>query len=205
MKKFITLIILMMFMGTAAKAQLDFGAVFGPGFATFGGKDQEIWGGTESKAKMQLKFHVGILASYRLNDNLSIEPRLLYSLKGPKYSGNVIGLGEMSYKKLLSYLDIPVLLKYNISEDFSVMAGPQLSFLLSAKVDDGEEKYDAKDEYESTDFALVIGAGYMVTETIGINLFYDMGMAKIAGYESYSYDVKNNVIKVSIIYLFKRK
>jgi len=203
MKKAILLSLCIMLSYAGAFAQSTLGVVAGPNFANFGGKEVETWGGANADPTMQVKFHLGVFFNKELTEDWSIEPRLLFSTKGPKYSGEIPFYGEVTYKKLLSYVDIPVLVKYSINEQFSVYAGPQLSLLLSAKVDDGEEKVDVKDEYKSTDFALVFGAGYMITEKLGVNLFYDLGLSKIAQYESLSYDVKNNVIKLSLTYTLK--
>lgn len=203
MKQIILLIVSCMLLCTGAFAQSTMGIVAGPNFANFGGSEANTWGEANADPSMQVKFHLGIFFNKELSEDWSIEPRLLYSTKGPKYEGEVPFYGEVTYKKLLSYIDIPVLVKYSINEQLSVYAGPQIGFLLSAKVDDGEEKVDAKDQYKSTDFALAFGSGYRITEKIGVNLFYDLGLSKIAQYESLSYNVKNNVIKLSLTYTLK--
>jgi len=51
---------------------------------------------------------------------------LLLSPQGAKYSDFYGG------KLILSYITIPVLVRYNINDMFSVHAGPQFGFLLKA-------------------------------------------------------------------------
>lgn len=204
MKKSIIVSFCMMLACIGALAQLTMGIVAGPSFANFGGSDVEAWGEANAAPSMQVKSHLGVFFNKELSEEWSIEPRLLYSTKGPKYEGEVPVYGEVTYKKILNYIDIPVLVKYAINENLYVYAGPQLGFLLSAKVDDGEEKAYVKDQYKSTEFAVVFGGGYKITEKLGVNLFYDLGLTKIALYESLSYDVKNNVIKLSLTYTLKK-
>ncbi len=67
-----------------------------------------------------------------------------------------------------NYLLIPLMAKFYATEQFSLEFGPQVGFLMSAKID-GE---DVKDAFKSNDFALNFGAGYDATENINIGLRY---------------------------------
>ena len=192
--------------GTVARAQgeLVFGFAGGPSLATFTGSDAKLWGSVDANPSFQVKFHFGVVMDYQFKDKLFFQPRLLYSTKGPKYSGNFDGQ-ELSYKKLLSYIDLPILVRYMITDQLYVTGGPQIGFLLSAKSDDGNEKYDEKEYYKSVEVAFVFGMGYSITEMIGVNLTYDLGLTSVdEGYEGSSYNVKNGVVKVTLV-VFLRK
>ncbi len=83
-------------------------------------------------------FYAGGFANIPVSENLSIEPGLYYSAKGYELGGNysIKGIGLLSAhastRLRSSYIDMPVLLKVNLN-GFQVFAGPQLSYLTSAK------------------------------------------------------------------------
>jgi hypothetical protein len=87
----------------------------------------------------------------------------------------------------LNYIDVPVLLQYNITPRIFVSAGPQVSFLTKAnqlttgKLDDGTEstiKINIKPMFNTVNFSFPVEAGYLIklatkhsTTTMDINLF----------------------------------
>ena len=100
-------------------------------------------------------------------------------------------------KITLNYIDIPVLLQYNITPKFFVSAGPQISFLTSASqfstgdLEDGKEstvKIDAESLFNGVDFSFPIEAGYTLklatkrtTSTMDVNIFvrYEYGFTEV--------------------------
>jgi hypothetical protein len=90
-------------------------------------------------------FHVGGFAHLGLSDQFAIQPELQFSTKGAE-------------DLTLSYIDIPILAKYYLTEGLHIHAGPQIGLLLSADADGT----DVKDSYKSTDFAIASGAGYQL-------------------------------------------
>lgn len=87
----------------------------------------------------------------------------------------------------LNYIDVPVLLQYNITPRFFVSAGPQVSFLTKAhqitngSLADGTGssiKIDIKPLFNNVSFSFPVEAGYLIklatkrsTTTMDINLF----------------------------------
>lgn len=230
MKNLLLTSVFLIFAPGLLNSQVQFGLSLGTGITKFGGKDARDWGSADADASFQPKIHAGILVLYPLNDKVDIESGLYYSGAGTAYSGT-IGSDDITYRKQLNYLALPVHFHYKLSEKISAFVGPRLGFLLSAKVVNDaaqavldywslEEKEDAKDNYKATDFGLDFGLGYMVNEKIGVKFSYDLGLAKIATYDEYSviealplkssladsnsivYDVKNRGIKLSLSYLF---
>jgi len=158
-------------------------------------------------ASSLIGFHVGGFAEIKLTDKFAIQPELLYSAQGAKIEQTFFD-ESFEFDTKLNYLNIPVLAKYYITEGFSVEAGPQVGFLLSAK-EDGE---DAKDYYKSVDFGFNVGAGYNFTENLSVGLRYTIGLSSIAdvpdseeGFEDFDVsdiDVKNSVFALSVGYKF---
>lgn len=63
---------------------------------------------------------------------LGIQPELLISQKGFKANGMVLG-GYYNFTRTTTYLDIPLQLAFKPSEFFTLVAGPQYSYLLNQR------------------------------------------------------------------------
>ena len=88
--------------------------------------------------------------------------------------------------------------KFYVAKSFSLEAGPQIGFLLSAKAE-GE---DFKDYVSSTDFGFNLGAGYDFTENLSAGLRYNFGLTNINDFPNDDSTVKNGVFSVSLGYKF---
>ncbi|WP_190242519.1 porin family protein [Hymenobacter lapidiphilus] len=111
-------------------------------------------------------FHAGIYAQYGFSDKISIQPELLYSRQG--FAGNN-GLTNAQGQKIngaydtrLDYIQVPVLLVYNILDNVSIHAGPQVSLLTKVR-ENGVERKIANENgnfsyaYNSLDYGLAAG------------------------------------------------
>lgn len=83
-------------------------------------------------ADAKVGFAAGIFVAIPLGRLLGIQPELLYSQKGFKASGSMLG-NDYTFTRTLNYLDIPLLVVVKPSEMFSIVAGPQYSYLMSTK------------------------------------------------------------------------
>lgn len=115
---------------------------------------------------------------------VSLQPELLYSAQGSKVAVETNGDGDeiISTKANvhLNYLSLPVLLQYRHASGLSVQTGPQLSYLLSAKIKAGGESMDMKDDFKKTDLSWALGVGYAIAEgKIGFNVRYNFGLTKL--------------------------
>jgi len=163
-------------------------------------------------------FQIGGFAEFKLSEKFAFQPELMYSTQGTRksYSGvidNYNFSGENKTK--LSYLNLPLMLKYYFVPKFNIEFGPQIGLLLSAKnvidYDDvmdgtaysGSTKIDIKDQITTVDFGLNFGAGYDFTEKISAGLRYNLGLSTIYDYEIASDpNVKNSVFSISVGYKF---
>ena len=170
--------------------------------------DTEFYGDVSSK----VGFQVGGFAEIKISDKFAIQPELLYSAQGAKskYS-DVDGLDIYTYKdtQKLAYLNIPVMAKYYVAEGFSLEAGPQLGFLMSAEIEETETfegetittSTDNKDDFNSTDFAFNLGAGYDVAENINLSIRYSIGLSNIVK-DSGPFSVSNSNFAFAVGYKF---
>ncbi|MCK7591444.1 PorT family protein [Subsaxibacter sp. CAU 1640] len=178
--------------------------------------------------KYLLGFHVGGLAEIPLGAKFSIQPELLYSLEGAKLEdefsfedeGITYGL-DFKEEVKLSYLQLPVMFKYRMTDKFSFEAGPQVGYLLNAKSeydstlrvggdtfsDSGSEKI--KDQVKSIAFGVNFGLGYQFTNNMFIQGRYHLGLSDLDDTDSNLEEddvdrgsVKNRSFQVSIGYRF---
>ncbi|KUJ61824.1 hypothetical protein AR687_11450 [Flavobacteriaceae bacterium CRH] len=156
-------------------------------------------GGNYYDANSLVGFHVGGFAEIKIIEKLAIQPEVLFSTQGAKFDGGFDG----DWDTKLNYINIPVLAKFFITKQFTVEAGPQIGFLVSAK----EDGQDAKDFYKSTDFGFNFGAGYNFTDNLSVGLRYTVGLSNIGDYETddteeYLDSPKNSVLALSLAYKF---
>ena len=161
-------------------------------FGAKAGLNMSNWGGDAGDASMKIGFQVGGFAEIKVSDKFAIQPELVYSALGTKTEDGSINT---------NYLNIPVMAKYFVAKGFSLEAGPQLGFLMSAKAKANGESADIKDTFESIDFGLNFGAGYDVTENINLGVRYSAGLSNIMK-DSGDIKVNNSNIAIAIGYKF---
>jgi hypothetical protein len=163
-------------------------------------------------------FTGGVFASILFGRKWSLQPELVYSLQG------ATGRPEQDYYVTatedyrLTYLNIPVLVKYKLPMAFFVETGPQLGLLLSAKANEtlvgstSTVNYDIKSDMKSTDLSWVFGVGYCSPFNIGFDLRYNLGLANINEATEGSTTapipagtLKNSVFQLGVFYIFGKK
>ncbi|WP_281232069.1 porin family protein [Flavobacterium gelatinilyticum] len=202
MKKIMLTAVAVMAFAFSNAQETRFGVKAGANLSNFSGDVED--------AKSLIGFQVGGFAEFKLSDKFAIQPELLFSTQGAKSEESEFGYSS-EYKTHLSYINVPVMAKYYIVEKFSVEAGPQIGFLVSAKEkwetsgpgvsESGDE--DAKDFYESINFGVNFGAGYDFTENLSVGLRYNLGLSNIAKTEDGAdFKINNNVFSLSVGYKF---
>lgn len=183
-------IILVLLLATSAFAQgLTFGVKGGINYATLSGDDVV-------DAEWKLGFAAGAVAAFDVMDMLVIQGEVLYSMKGAEYEGDI--------STDLTYIEIPVLLKYTIPMEGMIapnlFIGPSIGIILSAEAADE----DIKDDTKSLDYGVVVGAGVdfdLGTGKVTVDARYNYGLTSIddSGEE---FDIKNGGISAFVGYLF---
>lgn len=88
--------------------------------------------GEDFVADAKLGFVAGGFITIPLGKLFAIQPEVLFSQKGFKGSGTLLG-SSYNFTRTTNYLDVPLFLVVRPSEYFSIMAGPQFSYLMSEK------------------------------------------------------------------------
>lgn len=167
-------------------------------FGVKGGLNISTLTGDVSDNKSLIGFHVGGFAEIKVIERLAIQPELLYSTQGSKFK-----YGAPDVK--MDYINIPVLAKFYITKQFTVEAGPQIGFLVSAK----QRGYDNfKDDLKSVDLGFNFGAGYNFTDNLSAGIRYTVGISNIDDTEFdnvedyYDYSIRNGNLALSLAYKF---
>lgn len=207
MKKVILSAIAVMAFGMANAQDVKFGLKGGLNVSNFSGDTEGI------DFKSRFGFNAGGFVEIKFSEKFALQPEILYSTQGAKvdnFNLDVDGIGTVNADVAfnLAYINVPVMFKYFAAEKFSLEAGPQIGFLVSAetktKVDGyGSSKVDIKDNFESIDFGLNLGAGYDFTENLSVGARYNLGLANIAKTEEGDDSkVHNGVFSLSVGYKF---
>lgn len=195
MKK--TFLALALTLGVAGAAQAQsarFGVKAGASLTSFTGKDSD-------GAKNKFGFNGGVMANFALNDMFSIQPEVLYSMKGSKADGSNDGQFN------LNYIDVPVLAKIATGETgLFFELGPQIGFLAAAKAKSNSLSVDVKDSFNSVDFGYAAGLGFQAANGPMVGLRYNGGFTNI-GKASAGTDgnVKNSAFQLYVGFLFGGK
>jgi hypothetical protein len=93
--------------------------------------------------------------------------------------------------------------KYYVAEGFSIEAGPQVGFLMSAKAKAEGEEEDLKDFVKGIDFGFNLGLGYKMESGLNFAARYNLGLSNINdGEGSDDFKNQNSVMQVSVGYMF---
>ena len=206
-KKAATLVVLLMASisfaqdGTDDRDELKFGIKAGVNFANV--YDEK---GDEFVADGKAGLAAGAFVSIPLGKLFGIQPEVMYSQKGFKASGSVLGFGY-DYKRTSTYLDIPLLLQVKPSSYFTILAGPQFSYLLETKNEFNgasstiEEEIN-KENYKKGVIGAVVGADFNYENfVLGTRFGWDLSKSDADG-NTNTPRYKNKVIQVTLGYRF---
>ncbi|MCV9929803.1 PorT family protein [Flavobacterium sp. LS1R49] len=171
--------------------RLYFGVKAGANYSDFSNADFDTEGLTG--------FHAGGIVGYKFNDKFSIQEEFLYSTQGAKIKGGLMDGKDIK----LSYVTVPILLKYKTNFGLYFEAGPQVGILV-------DENFSALGINSGTKYAEKIdggvsaGIGYQFKNGLGIGARYyrsltDVTKVKTAGINT---DFQNNTGQVSLFYIF---
>ena len=88
--------------------------------------------GEDFVADAKLGFVAGGFITIPLGNLFAIQPEVLFSQKGFKGSGTLLG-SPYSFTRTTNYLDIPLFAAIRPTQNFTILAGPQFSYLMSQK------------------------------------------------------------------------
>lgn len=178
MKKIIILAV-GLFIATAANAQdnIRFGIKAGLNVSDIIKGD----GNNNFDTKTKTGFNAGITLDIPLIAGLAFTPEVLYAQKGYKLTSSV---GD--FTQTTNFIDVPILASFRLGSAFNIVAGPQVSFLLSTKnkfengfgaVEQTEVENDS-DRFKKSLVGGLIGFRYDVNQKFDIHGRYALDFQK---------------------------
>ncbi|WP_310392027.1 porin family protein [Hymenobacter sp.] len=183
MKKILLSLGLLAGLSAAAQAQgAKFGIRGGISANTLSGDDDKF-GNVIDNYSYGLGGLGGVTAQFAFSDLISLQPELLYNLKGTQIADGKDRLD-------LHYVDLPILLKVNADGPY-FEAGPQVGYLISAKLG-GETKtrIETKD-LQGLSLGYVAGVGYQLTSGLSLGVRFNGGISSV-GKDDDRYDQQRN-------------
>lgn len=142
-------------------------------------------------------FHGGLLVHIHATRNLAIQPELVYSSQGAKYTLNNFN-GDVE----TGYLNIPVLLQYMARNGFRLQTGPQLGILLDGKIErNNGSTTNLKPIMNEADFSWAFGVGYLSRTGLGVDARFNLGITDV--FEQGGRDSQNRVWQIGLFYQFR--
>ncbi len=142
----------------------------------------------------------GAFVTIPIDSNFSIQPEILYSQMGATISNGSIYNREA--KLVLSYIDVPILAKYDFTKSFGIYGGPQIGFLNSAVF----KSPDSMTDYPNTDFSknvkkldlrAIVGADLHFSEVMYLSGRFQLGLVNVSSSTNGVTD-KNNAITLTL-------
>jgi hypothetical protein len=145
-------------------------------------------------------FHVGGFVKVPIFKKLSLQPEILLTQRGT-------GSGQYEMVRAF-YIEMPVLLQFQLNERLSIEAGPVFSRLKSATIG-GSDSFDF---FESSPMLLQFGVGYQIAKNVILSGSYSYGLDY--SLQMTFYDVDNSILaqdkyyvrglQISLRYSFSR-
>lgn len=195
----ILLVITLVLSSTYTQAQTRFGIKGGLNLASISLKSEGVSLDTKALAGINL----GFISEFTLNDNLFLQPGLLFSTKGSKYK-----ISDLSFNT--NNIEIPINLLYKFGTGSTKVfgfAGPYIGYAVSGKYSSEGLSSDIKfsgdnKDMNAFDLGLNIGVGVEVSN-LQISAQYGLGLVELNSDNSGS--LKNKVLGLSVAYLFGGK
>ena len=163
--------------------------------------------GQDFVAEGKSGFAAGAFVAIPIGKVFGIQPEVMYSQKGYKATGKILGL-NYDYSKTATYLDIPLLLQVKPIPMLSLVAGPQFSYLLSTKNEfngsssTSNEASINSDNYKKNIFGFVVGADVNIDHfLLSGRAGWDVSKSDVDGNSS-APRYKNQVIQLAVGYTF---
>lgn len=134
--------------------------------------------GEQFNADSKLGLVVGGFVSIPIGKYLGFQPELLFSQKGFKGDGTILGM-PYEFTRTTNYIDIPLLFQIKPSEYMSVVIGPQYSYLI--KQSDTFNNSSVEQEFENDNIrknmlCFIGGLDFNVSDyaVIGVRVGWDV-------------------------------
>ena len=180
----------------AAAQSVQGGIKGGISFSTMDGLGEVFGNLPQLNTESRINWVAGVFVKVNLGTFFAFQPEVLYVRKGAKAA--VTGVFTESITYNLNYIDIPLLARVQTSRGTGLylLAGPSIGLNVTATVEDeAGETEDVKDEINTSDMGLVIGAGVELAHVL-VEGRYTQGLSNIIKDAEGEESVKNRAISL---------
>jgi hypothetical protein len=145
-----------------------------------------VYDNNDASFKTSSKFGsaFGAYLSLPISKLIGIQSELLFSQKGFKATGNMSG-STYDLKRTSNFLDMPILLAVKPSELFTLMAGPQFSYLLTQN---DEFSNTIMTKQQQNTFSNDYASKHIISAVVGLNVNVKTTMLGLRA----AWDLQNN-------------
>lgn len=193
MKKILLLSAGLLFAGYASAQNPTFGVKAGVNIAKFAGDP-------DPESEFNTGLAAGLFMNIPISSGFSFEPSVEYSQKGAEWTS-----GSNELKSKISYIDVPLMAKFGLGSNFSIFAGPQVSFFVDQEsklqTGSGSTTWEGNnDSYRKSLAGGKAGLSYNFG-TVAVNASYATDFQDL--YNDNGADLKNQVINVGLALRFR--
>ena len=147
-------------------------------------------------------FNAGLYAKLPITNSIAIQPEISFTTKGAELVyDNAIAQGTSKFN--INYIEVPVLLVMNITENFNVHVGPYAAYMVSGKTTNDSNFGSSQSELDTNDYnrvdAGLAGGVGIDLDVVNFGVRYNYGLTKIGKENSsISSDAKNSVFSAYI-------
>ena len=152
-------------------------------------------------------FNAGLYAKFPIAKGIAIQPEISYTTKGAELVyNNAFAKGTSKFN--VNYIEVPVLLVMNITDNFNVHVGPYAAYMVSGKTETDSNIFSSQNQLDTNDFnkfdAGIAGGVGVDLDALNFGVRYNYGLTNIGkernfGGTSYTFpDAKNSVLSVYV-------
>ena len=96
-------------------------------------------------------FNAGLYAKFPIAKGIAIQPEISYTTKGAELVyNNAFAKGTSKFN--VNYIEVPVLLVMNITDNFNVHVGPYAAYMVSGKTETDSNIFSSQNQLDTNDF-----------------------------------------------------
>ena len=152
-------------------------------------------------------FNAGLYAKFPIAKGIAIQPEISYTTKGAELVyNNAFAKGTSKFN--VNYIEVPVLLAMNITDNFNVHVGPYAAYMVSGKTETDSNIFTSENQLDTNDFnkfdAGIAGGVGVDLDALNFGVRYNYGLTNIGkernfGGTNYTFpDAKNSVLSVYV-------
>ncbi len=123
-------------------------------------------------SKMKAGLNAGLLSELKISKKFIFRPELLYSLKGSKTPATQFDDPGNTH---FHYINLPLLLGFQPINKLTLLAGPELGYLMNATSGFDGKSFDTTDHFEKPDIGAAFGLNYLLNSKFSAEVRYIYG------------------------------